>query len=100
MHHGNRLRRQLGGGIELLDRRIVPGLDLAEENFCERGSVELEVARLDALRFTTGISPPMTVGNWIRPAFLSSSGFSGMSEAPKVTVLAWICLMPPPDPID
>jgi hypothetical protein len=50
--------------------------------------------------FTTGTTPPSTVGNWTRPAFCSSSAFSGMSVAPKVTVLAWICLMPPPEPID
>jgi hypothetical protein len=24
----------------------------------------------------------------------------GMSEAPKSTVLDWICLMPPPEPMD
>ena len=51
-------------------------------------------------RLTTGTTPPSTVGNWTRPDFWSSSALSGMSEAPKVTVLAWICLMPPPDPID
>ena len=44
--------------------------------------------------------PPITVGNWIRPALSSASGFSGISEAPKVTVRAVICLMPPPEPID
>jgi hypothetical protein len=42
----------------------------------------------------------MIIGNWIRPASLSSSCFNGMSEAPKVTVRFLICLMPPPDPID
>jgi hypothetical protein len=25
---------------------------------------------------------------------------SGISDAPNVTVLDWICLMPPPEPID
>ena len=29
-----------------------------------------------------------------------SSGTIGLSVAPKVTVLAMICLMPPPEPID
>ena len=48
----------------------------------------------------TGTTPPITVGNWTRPYFSSSSGFSGASVAPKVTVLALICLMPPPEPID
>ena len=51
-------------------------------------------------RLTVGIAPPMTVGNCIRPLFASTSGVSGMSEAPKSTVLALICLMPPPEPID
>ena len=51
-------------------------------------------------RLTTGTSPPITVGNWIRPALLSSADFNGMSEAPNVTVLFMICLMPPPEPID
>ena len=48
----------------------------------------------------TGTTPPRTIGNWIRPALSSSAALSGMSVAPKVTVLAWICLMPPPEPID
>ncbi len=49
---------------------------------------------------TTITSPPMTGGNWVRPFAASSSGFSGMSEAPKSTVLAVIWAMPPPEPID
>ena len=52
------------------------------------------------LMLTTGTTPPMTVGNWIRPSLASSSSFSGMSEAPKSTVFAWICLMPAPEPTD
>ena len=52
------------------------------------------------LMFTTGTTPPMIIGNWTRPASLSSSGFKGMSVAPKVTVFALIILMPPPEPID
>ena len=42
----------------------------------------------------------MIIGNWVRPEASRSAGFSGMSEAPKVTVFALICLMPPPEPID
>jgi len=42
----------------------------------------------------------MIIGNWIRPFLSSSSSPSGLSVAPKVTVLASICLMPPPEPID
>jgi len=44
--------------------------------------------------------PPITSGNWTSPDFLSSSGFSGASDAPKSTVAALICAMPPPEPID
>ena len=36
-------------GIELLDRRVVPVLDLAEEDLGERRAVEHELARLDAV---------------------------------------------------
>ena len=48
----------------------------------------------------TGTIPPMTIGNWARPNLSSSSPGSGLSVAPKVTVRAAICLMPPPEPID
>jgi hypothetical protein len=51
-------------------------------------------------RFTTGTMPPITIGHWTRPSFSSWSALSGASVAPKVTVLAWICLIPPPEPID
>ncbi len=51
-------------------------------------------------RFTTGTTPPMIMGNCIRPASSSSAGFSGASDAPKSTVLALICLIPPPEPMD
>jgi hypothetical protein len=52
------------------------------------------------LMLYTGTTPPMMAGNCIRPCFSRSAGFIGMSEAPKFTVLAVICLMPPPEPID
>ena len=48
----------------------------------------------------TGTTPPMTDGNWPRPACASSSGDSGLSDEPKSTVAALICAMPPPEPID
>ena len=51
-------------------------------------------------RLTTGTMPPITIGNWTRPSLSRSAPVSGASVAPKVTVLAWICLMPPPEPID
>ena len=50
--------------------------------------------------FTTGTMPPITIGNWTRPFLVSSSPFNGASVAPKVTVFASICLMPPPEPMD
>jgi hypothetical protein len=42
----------------------------------------------------------MIAGNCTSPFFCRSSAFIGMSDAPKSTVLAVICLMPPPEPID
>ena len=45
----DRLRRQLRIRIELLDRRIVPLGDLAEEDVGERRTVEDEVAGLHAV---------------------------------------------------
>jgi hypothetical protein len=48
----------------------------------------------------TGTMPPMTMGNCTSPLSASSFSPSGLSVAPKVTVLASICLMPPPEPID
>jgi len=49
MHDRDRLRRQLGRRIELGDSRIVPGLDLAEEDLGERWAIDHEIAGLDAL---------------------------------------------------
>jgi hypothetical protein len=42
----------------------------------------------------------MIIGHCTRPFFSSSSALSGLSDAPKSTVFASICLMPPPEPID
>ena len=50
--------------------------------------------------FTTTTMAPITCGHCARPSLVSSSAFKGASLAPKVTVLAWICLMPAPEPID
>ena len=52
------------------------------------------------VRWTTGTMPPITIGNCASPASSRSLAFSGASVAPKVTVLALICLMPAPEPID
>ncbi len=48
VHDDDRLRRQLGARVELLDRGVVPVLDLAEENPGERGTVDHDLTRLDA----------------------------------------------------
>src|SRR5205807_4656872 len=48
MDDDDRLRRQLGVRIELSDCRVVPGLDLTEENLRKCRSIELEFTRLDA----------------------------------------------------
>ena len=50
--------------------------------------------------WTTGTTPPMIIGNWVNPEAANSSLVSGLSDAPNVTVDAWICLIPPPEPID
>ena len=50
--------------------------------------------------FTIGTTPPMIAGNCTSPDFSRSSALSGMSDAPKSTVLALICAIPPPEPID
>src|SRR5262249_59052087 len=49
MHDRDRLRWQLGRRIELGDSRIVPGLDLAEEDLGERWTIDHKIAGLDAL---------------------------------------------------
>src|SRR5215831_18974908 len=100
MDDNDRLRRQLETGVEFLDGRVVPGLDLAEINPGESRAIESEFSGLTPSRLTTGTTPPITVGNWARPSLSRSALGSGMSLAPKVTVLVWICLMPPPEPID
>ena len=51
-------------------------------------------------RFMIGTTAPLMTGNCTKLFLAISSGISGMSVAPKVTVLAVICLMPPPEPID
>ena len=48
--------------------------------------------------FTTATMPPTTVGNCTSPCSSRSAALSGMSDAPKVTSLSWICLMPSLDP--
>jgi hypothetical protein len=50
MDDRDRLFRQLGAGIELLDRSVVPALDLAHEDLGEGRPVEGEVAGLDAFQ--------------------------------------------------
>ena len=87
--------------IELLDRRIVPVRDLAHKDFGQGRAVQGDIGPGSMpATLTTGTTPPITVGNWARPAFFSSLGVSGLSVAPKVTVLALIWAMPPPEPID
>ena len=54
---------------------------------------ERDRAGRDPLRLYTITSPPMIAGNCISPFFSSSSGFIGISEAPKATVFAVICLI-------
>ncbi len=101
MHHEDRRRGQLGIRIELLQLGRVPALDLSKKDPGERRAVEGERIRGNPSRFTTGTMPPITIGHWMRsPSAASSFAVSGTSEAPKATVRAVICLIPPPEPID
>jgi hypothetical protein len=49
---------------------------------------------------TTGTTPPITDGNWARPACASSSLRQRLVGRAEVTVPALIWAMPPPEPID
>jgi hypothetical protein len=98
MDDGDRLAGQLGAGIELGDGRIF--LMSPRKILASVGPSITRSPDLTPSMFTTGTMPPMTMGNWARPDSSSSLPGSGASEAPKVTVLALICLMPPPEPID
>ena len=51
-------------------------------------------------KFRIGTTAPLMTGNCTKLFLAMSSGTIGLSVAPKVTVLAMICLMPPPEPID
>jgi hypothetical protein len=48
MDDRDRLARQLDVRIQLLDRRIVPGLDFGEEDLGERWAIDRQLAGLHA----------------------------------------------------
>jgi hypothetical protein len=50
MHDGDSLARQLGARVELLERGVIPALDLAEKDLGEGGAIDHELARLDAVQ--------------------------------------------------
>ena len=101
MHDGDRLLRQLDTRIELLDRRVIPGLDLAHENLGEGRTVDGQVTALDAFEIDHRHDAAHHRRELDEADLVEFvAGCSGMSEAPKVTVLALICLMPPPEPMD
>ena len=54
MHDDDRGGRQLDIRIHRLDRRVVPHLDLAEENIGNEGAGQLELAGLDAFNVDDG----------------------------------------------
>ena len=99
-------------GAIALSGRFMPGLscaisgsfhfcDLAEIDVGEGLAVELELARLDALQ----IDDRHDAAHHHRPlretVLLAAARLSAACRvAPKSTVLAVICLMPPPEPID
>ena len=49
MYHDDRLLRQLRRWIEFGNRRIIPRLDVAQENLGQGVAVKLEIARLHAI---------------------------------------------------
>ena len=49
MHDRDRLARQLYARIQFFDRRVIPGLDIAEEDLGERRAVDGQFAWLDAV---------------------------------------------------
>ena len=51
-------------------------------------------------KLITGTVPPMMAGNCTCPCLSKLSPDTGASVAPKSTVLALICLIPPELPID
>src|SRR5262249_32301458 len=50
MHDRDRLAWQLQSRIQLFDSRVIPGLDVAEENLGESWPIEDEIAGLHALK--------------------------------------------------
>ena len=76
--------------------RIVPLRDLAQVDVAQHLTGQLELSGAMPLMLTTGTTPPITVGNCTRPSLASCSSFSGMSDAPKSTVLARIWFSPRP----
>ena len=94
---------RLDAAVELRDRRVVPLLDLAEEDVGDRRAVELQalVDAVDLVRDGHRAEHGRDVDRR-RPcpsAALISSSFIGESEAPKSTVPAVNCAMPPPEPM-
>ncbi len=92
--------RQLDAGVEGDDLRIVPLLDRPEIDLGDDRAGQLELGGLDTGDVDGRTTPPITVGNWIRPLCCRSSPFSGASVAPNATVFALIWRMPPPNRFD
>src|SRR5690242_997005 len=73
MYHGDGLRGQLDAEVELLNYRIVPGLDLTEKDFGQGRSVKVDFAGLDALEIDHGDDP--THDHWeLNETILVQSG--------------------------
>src|SRR5262249_37065504 len=93
MHHGDWLRRQLEVRIELSKPRVFHALISPRKILANVGPSSVRSPALTPSTFTTGTTPPITVGNCTSPCMSRSAAFSGISEAPNVTSLFWICLM-------
>src|SRR5437588_10574347 len=98
MDRDDGLIRQRKTRIEFTNRLHVPFGDLAEIDVRKHRSGQTKLSWADPSTFTTGTTPPTTIGNCVSPAAASSSGRNGASDAPKSTVLLLICRMPTPDP--
>jgi hypothetical protein len=86
--------------VQRLDRGIIPLGDLAREDPGESRPVENEIAGLDALDIDHRYDAAHDHRELDKAVGIKLILGSGLSDAPNVTALATICLIPPAEPID